>query len=77
MPTAKQQIIADNTQIADKVMQLYLCWSPMIRAAGQGIKNTSSRLLESFRRYTIIKEYVLREIHNGISQITKILYDRW
>ena len=47
------------TQIADIVMQLYLCWSPMIREVGQSIKNTSSRLLESFRRHTITKEDVL------------------
>lgn len=47
------------TQIADIVMQIYLCWSPMIRETGQSIKNTSSKLLESFRRHTITKEDVL------------------
>ena len=37
------------TQIADIMMQMYLAWSPLIRETGQSIKNTSSRLLESFR----------------------------
>ena len=47
------------TQIADIVMQLYLSWSPMVREAGQSIKDTSSRLLESFRRHTMTEEDVL------------------
>lgn len=41
------------TQIADIIMQLYLAWSQVIKQTGQSIKNTSSRLLESFRRHTI------------------------
>ena len=47
------------TQIADIIMQLYLAWSPVINEIGQSIKNTSSRLLESFRRQTITDEDVL------------------
>lgn len=47
------------TQIADIIMQLYLAWNPLIREIGQSIKNTSSRLLESFRRQTITDEDVL------------------
>ena len=47
------------TQIADIMMQMYLAWSPLIRETGQSIKNTSSRLLESFRRQTITDEDVL------------------
>ena len=47
------------TQIADIMMQMYLVWSPLIRETGQSIKNTSSRLLESFRRQTITDEDVL------------------
>lgn len=46
------------TQIADILMQLYLAWNPLIREIGQSIKNTSSRLLESFRRHTITDEDV-------------------
>ena len=47
------------TQIADIIMQLYLRWNPMVKKMGQGIKNTSSRLLESFRRHFITDEDVL------------------
>lgn len=47
------------TQIADILMQLYLATSKLIRSIGQSIKNTSSRLLESFRRHTINEEDVL------------------
>lgn len=47
------------TQIADIVMQLYLAWCPLIKEIGQSIKNTSSRLLESFRRQTVTNEDVL------------------
>lgn len=47
------------TQIADILMQLYLSWNPMIRELGQSKKNTSSRLLESFRRQTVTDEDVL------------------
>ena len=47
------------TQIADIIMQLYLSWNPSVRETGQGIKNTSSRLLESFRRQTVTDEDVL------------------
>ncbi len=46
------------TQIADMVMQLYLAWSPLIKEINQSIKNTSSRLLESFRRYPVTEEDV-------------------
>lgn len=47
------------TQIADIIMQLYLAWNPLVREIGQSIKNTSSRLLESFRRQPITDEDVL------------------
>lgn len=47
------------TQIADIVMQLYLSWSPLIKEINQSIKNTSSRLLESFRRQPVTNEDVL------------------
>ena len=47
------------TQIADIVMQIYLAWNPLIREINQTIKNTSSRLLESFRRQTVTNEDVL------------------
>ncbi len=45
-------------QVADIMMQLYLCWNPLIKEIGQSIKNTSSRLLESFRQHFITKEDV-------------------
>lgn len=47
------------TQIADVLMQLYLCWNPLVKEIGQSIKNTSSRLLESFRRQIVTDEDVL------------------
>ena len=46
------------TQITDILMQLYLRWNPMVKEMGQGIKNTSSRLLESFRWHFITDEDV-------------------
>ena len=46
------------TQVADLLVQLYLHWSPMVKRMGQGIKDTSSRLLESFRRHTVTDEDV-------------------
>lgn len=46
------------TQIADLLMQVYLNWNPLLEEIGQSIKNTSSRLLESFRRHTITDEDV-------------------
>lgn len=46
------------TQIADMIMQLYLAWSPLIHEIKQSIKNTSSRLQESFRRHPITDEDV-------------------
>lgn len=47
------------TQIADLLMQLYLTWCPLIKEIKQSIKNTSSRLLESFRRQIVTDEDVL------------------
>ena len=47
------------TQIADILMQLYMAWNPMLKETGQSKKNTSSRLLESFRRQTVTDEDVL------------------
>lgn len=47
------------TQIADIIMQLYLAWNPVKKETGQSIKNTSSWLLESFRRQTVTDEDVL------------------
>ena len=46
------------TQIADILMQLYLAWNPYVKELKQSIKNTSSWLLESFRRQTVTKEDV-------------------
>ena len=46
-------------QIADILMQLYVAWNPLVREMGQSIKNTSSGLLESFRRQTVTDEDVL------------------
>ena len=46
------------TQISDILMQLYLAWNPYIKELKQTIKNTSSGLLESFRRQTVTKEDV-------------------
>lgn len=51
------------TQIADILMQLYVAWCPLIKEIKQSIKNTSSRLLESFRRQPVTDEdvsYILR-----------------
>ena len=51
------------TQIADILMQLYIAWNPYISELKQSIKNTSSRLLESFRILKITSEdvsYILR-----------------
>ena len=47
------------TQIADIIMQLYLAWNPLRKEIKQSIKNTSSRLLESFRGLTVTDEDVL------------------
>ena len=46
------------TQISDILMQLYLAWNPFIKKIGQSIKNTSSRLLESFRMQPVTDEDV-------------------
>ena len=46
------------TQIADILMQLYLAWNPYIKELKQTIKNTSSELLESFRRLKVTDEDV-------------------
>lgn len=46
------------TQISDILMQLYLAWNPYIKELKQTIKNTSSGLLESFRRLTVTEEDV-------------------
>lgn len=46
------------TQIADIIMQIYLAWNPLVREICQSIKNTSSWLLESFRRQIITDEDV-------------------
>lgn len=46
------------TQISDILMQLYLAWNPYIKELKQTIKNTSSWLLESFRRLPITDEDV-------------------
>lgn len=44
------------TQIGNIMMQLYLSWNPLIKEIHQSIKNTSSRLLESFRRHTMTED---------------------
>lgn len=46
------------TQISDILMQLYLAWNPYIKELKQTLKNTSSGLLESFRRHTVTEEDV-------------------
>ena len=46
------------TQISDILMQLYLAWNPYVKKLKQTIKNTSSGLLESFRRQTVTQEDV-------------------
>lgn len=46
------------TQTADILMQIYLAWNPLVKKIKQSIKNTSSRLLESFRRQTVTDEDV-------------------
>ena len=46
------------TQIADILMQLYLACNKLVKSIGQSIKNTSSRLLESFRHKPITNEDV-------------------
>ncbi len=47
------------TQISDIIMQIYLAWNPLRKEIKQSIKNTSSRLLESFRIQPITDEDVL------------------
>ena len=47
------------TQIADIIMQIYLSWNPVRKEIKQSIKNTSSKLLESFRGLTVTDEDVL------------------
>ncbi|GAA6411370.1 hypothetical protein K040078D81_54870 [Blautia hominis] len=46
------------TQIADILMQLYVAWNPYIKELNQTLKNTSSGLLESFRRQPVMDEDV-------------------
>ena len=46
------------TQVADIIMQLYLAWNPMIKEIKQSIKNTSLRLLETFRNKPVTDEDV-------------------
>lgn len=46
------------TQIADILMQLYLATNKLAKKIKQSIKNTSSRLLESFRQHTITNDDV-------------------
>lgn len=45
-------------QIADIIFRLYLWWNKAIKESGVNIKNTSSWLLESFRRQTVTDEDV-------------------
>ena len=47
------------TQIADILLQLYTRRNIMVKEFGQSRKNTSSRLLESFRSHTVTDEDVL------------------
>lgn len=47
------------TQIADILMQIYLSWNLLVKQKIQTIKNTSSRLLESFRQHRVSDEDVL------------------
>ena len=50
------------TQIADIIMQIYLSWNPVKKELKESIKNTSSKLLESFRGLTITDEDVLETV---------------
>ena len=47
------------TQVADIIMQIYVSGCKLVRETGITIKNTSSRLLESFRRQPITEEDVI------------------
>lgn len=47
------------TKYMFSMMQLYLAWNPLVREIGLNVKNTSSRLLKSFRRQTVTDEDVL------------------
>ena len=46
------------TQISDIIFQLYYRYNRLVKKFGQGLKNTSSRLLESFRTHSITEEDV-------------------
>lgn len=46
------------TQISDILMQLYVACNSYVQELGQTLKNTSSELLESFRRQTVTDEDV-------------------
>ena len=58
------------TQIADILMQLYLNCDEIVKKVNESIKNTSSRLLESFRIHIITEEDVLH-----ISRYTTIHFE--
>ena len=45
-------------QISDIIMQLYIATNKLIKIISQSIKNTSSMILESFRRHTVTVEDV-------------------
>lgn len=47
------------TQVADIIMQIYLAWNPIRKEIKESIKNTSSWLLECFRRQIVTDEDVL------------------
>ena len=48
----------EKNQIADILMQLYLAGTKVLKELKQAIKNTSSRLLETFRRAIVTDEDV-------------------
>ena len=50
------------TQISDIIMQIYLVWNPLFKEIKQSIKNTSSMLLESFRRLIVTDEDVFQSL---------------
>jgi len=56
------------TQISDILMQLYLAWNPYIKELKQTLKNTSSGLLESFRRHTVTEEEITKYLSTNFKR---------
>ena len=56
-------------QIADILMQLYIATNELIKKINQSIKNTSSMILESFRRQTVTVEDVTNLARRSIVRL--------